>query len=199
MSRRELGQLMRYPPDQKAKARAAMLEAGAKALRQKGFNGIGVDGLASAAAVTSGAFYSNFANKEALLQEVIGTCLGKPFVAAEGTVLERRQKLKEWLALYFSVAHRDSPETGCVMPALSADVARAGNDVRITYTGRIKVLVTKITEVLEGEANDRERKAWNIIALMIGSVSAARAMSDQECAEAVLNFGLASTMAQIDN
>jgi AcrR family transcriptional regulator len=176
-----------------------MVEAGAKALRQKGFNGIGVDGLASAAAVTSGAFYSNFANKEALLQEVVGTCLGKPFVAAEGTVLERRQKLKEWLALYFSVAHRDSPETGCIMPALSADVARAGNDVRIIYTERIKALVTRITEVLEGEANDRERKAWNIIALMIGSVSAARAMSDQECIEAVLNFGLASAMAQIDD
>lgn len=199
MSRRELGRLMRYPPDQKTKARAAMVEAGAKALRQKGFNGIGVDGLASAAAVTSGAFYSNFANKEALLQEVVGTCLGKPFVAAEGTVLERRQKLKEWLALYFSVAHRDSPETGCIMPALSADVARAGNDVRITYTERIKALVTRITEVLEGEANDRERKAWNIIALMIGSVSAARAMSDQECIKAVLNFGLASAMAQIDD
>lgn len=107
---------MRYPPDQKAKARAAMVEAGAKAFRQNGFNGIGVDGLASAAGVTSGAFYSNFASKEALLQEVIGACLGEPFVAAEGTVSERRQKLKEWLTLYFSVAHRDSPETGCVMP-----------------------------------------------------------------------------------
>ncbi|WP_349962545.1 TetR/AcrR family transcriptional regulator [Rhizobium sp. ZPR3] len=188
---------MRYPPDQKAKARAAMVAAGAKALRQKGFNGIGVDGLASAAGVTSGAFYSNFANKEALLKDIIGTCLGEPFVTAEGTVLERREKLKEWLALYFSVGHRDNPETGCVMPTLSADVARANKDVRVTYTGRIKVLVTKIAEVLEGETNDRERKAWNIIALMIGSVSTARAMSDQECAEAVLNFGLVSAMAQI--
>ncbi|MGI0524960.1 hypothetical protein [Rhizobium giardinii] len=31
--------------------------------------------------------------------------------------------------------------------------------------------------------NERERKAWNIISLMIGSVSAARAMSDRQCAE----------------
>ncbi|OWV87614.1 hypothetical protein ATY78_03700 [Rhizobium sp. R635] len=188
---------MRYPPDQKAKARAAMVEAGAKALRQNGFNGIGVDGLASAAGVTSGAFYSNFANKEALLQEVIGACLGEPFVNAEGTVSERRQKLKEWLTVYFSVAHRDSPGTGCVMPALSADVARASGDVRDTYTGRIKFLVTKIAEVVEGEIHERERKAWNIIALMIGSVSAARAMSDQQYAEAALSFASASAMAQI--
>ena len=199
MSRRELGRLMRYPPDQKAKARAAMVEAGAKALRQKGFNGIGVDGLASAAGVTSGAFYSNFANKEALLKDIIGTCLGEPFVSAEGTVLERREKLKEWLVLYFSVGHRDSPETGCVMPTLSADVARANKDVRVTYTGRIKVLVTKIAEVLEGETNGREQRAWNIIALMVGAVSIARAMTDQGCAEAALDCILSSAMAQISD
>ena len=36
-----------------------------------GFNGIGVDGLAAAAVVTSGAFYSNFANKEAMLEAVV--------------------------------------------------------------------------------------------------------------------------------
>ncbi|MBB2755120.1 UNVERIFIED_ORG: AcrR family transcriptional regulator [Rhizobium aethiopicum] len=189
---------MRYPPDQKAKARAAMVEAGAKALRRKGFNGIGVDGLASAAGVTSGAFYSNFPNKEALLQEVIETSLGEPFVASQGTVLERRQKLKEWMALYFSVDHRDSPDTGCVMPALSVDVARASHDVRVAYTERINFLVAKIAEVVEGETRERERKAWNIIALMIGSVSAARAMSNQQSAETVLGFALASAMAQIE-
>ncbi len=48
---------MRYPPDQKAKAKEAILQAGAEALRTNGFNGIGVDGLAAAAGVTSGAFY----------------------------------------------------------------------------------------------------------------------------------------------
>ena len=62
---------MRYPPDQKTKAREAILQAGAPALRTNGFNGIGVDGLAAAAGVTSGAFYSNFPNKEALLESVI--------------------------------------------------------------------------------------------------------------------------------
>jgi len=39
---------MRYPPDQKAKAKEAIVRAGAPALRTHGFNGIGVDGLAAA-------------------------------------------------------------------------------------------------------------------------------------------------------
>ena len=57
---------MRYPPDHKARAREALLEAGARSLKTTGFNGIGVDGLAAAAGVTSGAFYSNFPSKTAV-------------------------------------------------------------------------------------------------------------------------------------
>ena len=74
---------MRYQADQKAKAREALVKAATKALRKSGFNGIGVDGLAGSAGVTSGAFYSNFANKEALLGEVIDANLGQPFVDPE--------------------------------------------------------------------------------------------------------------------
>ena len=51
---------MRYPSDHKARARRTLLEAGTRSLKSSGFNGIGVDGLAAAAGVTSGTFYSNF-------------------------------------------------------------------------------------------------------------------------------------------
>jgi TetR/AcrR family transcriptional regulator, transcriptional repressor for nem operon len=188
---------MRYPPDQKAKAQAAILEAGAQALRKGGFNGIGVDGLAAAAGVTSGAFYSNFASKEALLEKVIGACLGEPFVHAEGTTSERREKLKEWLAIYISDSHRQDPEHGCVMPTLSADVARASPTVRETYSERMKVLVQKIMMVLDGNEAERERRAWSIIALMVGAVSIARAMSDDKSADAALRAALESASALI--
>jgi AcrR family transcriptional regulator len=47
------------------------MAAGARSLKTCGFNGIGVDGLAAAVGVTSGAFYSNVANKEAMLEAVV--------------------------------------------------------------------------------------------------------------------------------
>ena len=88
---------MRYPPDQKARAKQAILQAGARALRTSGFKGIGVDGLAASAGVMSGAFDSNFSNKEALLEEVIETCLGEPFIDSEsGSLAKRQDRLKEW-------------------------------------------------------------------------------------------------------
>jgi AcrR family transcriptional regulator len=72
---------MRYPPDHKAKAREQLLQAGMRSMKTAGFNGIGVDGLAAEAGVTSGAFYSNFKNKEAILEAIIDTAVAEPFLS----------------------------------------------------------------------------------------------------------------------
>ncbi|OBI22560.1 TetR/AcrR family transcriptional regulator [Mycobacterium sp. E2497] len=169
---------MRYPADQKAKARAALLRAGTQSMKVAGFNGIGVDGLAAAADVTSGAFYSNFANKEAMLEAIIDAAVGEPFVSdtESGSKTERRSKLKSFLAEYLSAYHVENPGDGCVMPTLSADVARAGVSTREAYEHKIAALAGRVAEVLDGA--DRERRAWSVVALMVGAVSISRAMAD---------------------
>ncbi len=178
---------MRYPSDQKAKAKEAILQAGARALRTNGFNGIGVDGLAASAGVTSGAFYSNFSNKEALLEEVIETCLGEPFIDSEsGSLAERQEHLKEWLAMYISADHRADPASGCVMPTLSADVARSNPKIRAAYKRKMLALVRKMSNVLDVTGPDREKRAWSIVAMMVGAVAISRAMADGEEADQAL-------------
>ena len=189
---------MRYPSDQKARAKQAILQAGATALRTNGFNGIGVDGVAASAGVTSGAFYSNFSNKEALLEEVIETCLGEPFIDSEsGSLAERQARLKEWLAMYISADHRADPASGCVMPALSADVARSNPQIRATYERRMLALVQKMSNALDGAGPDREKRAWSIIAMMIGAIAISRAMPDGEGADQALAAALQTAIALI--
>jgi TetR/AcrR family transcriptional repressor of nem operon len=189
---------MRYPSDQKARAKQAILQAGARALRTNGFNGIGVDGLAASAGVTSGAFYSNFSNKEALLEEVIETCVGEPFIDSEsGSLAERQDRLKEWLAMYISADHRADPASGCVMPTLSADVARSNPQIRAAYKRKMLELVRKMSNVLDGARPDREKRAWSIIAMMVGAIAISRAMPDGEEADHALDSALQSATALI--
>jgi TetR/AcrR family transcriptional repressor of nem operon len=189
---------MRYPSDQKARAKQAILQAGARALRTNGFNGIGVDGLAASAGVTSGAFYSNFSNKEALLQEVIETYLGEPFIDSEsGSLTQRQDRLKEWLAMYISADHRADPASGCVMPTLSADVARSNPQIRAAYRRKMLALVHKMSNVLDGAGPDRERRAWSIVAMMIGAIAISRAIPDGKEADQVLDSGLQTAFALI--
>ena len=189
---------MRYPSDQKARARQAILQAGARALRANGFNGIGVDGLAASAGVTSGAFYSNFSNKEALLEEVIETCLGEPFIDSEsGSPAERQDRLRQWLAMYIGAGHRADPASGCVTPALSADVARSNPQIRAAYKRKMLALVHKMSNVLDGAVPDREKRAWSIVALMIGALAISRAMPDGEEADQALDSALQTAIALI--
>jgi TetR/AcrR family transcriptional repressor of nem operon len=189
---------MRYPPDQKTKAREVILRAGAQALRTNGYNGIGVDGLAAAAGVTSGAFYSNFPNKEALLESVIEACLGEPFIDPDtGTPAERRELLRQWLANYISSYHRENPALGCVIPTLSADVARAGPPIREAYRRKMVELIQKIAKVLEGDEPDHERRAWSIVAMMVGAIAISRAMPDGEEANRAVDFALETATSLI--
>jgi TetR/AcrR family transcriptional repressor of nem operon len=189
---------MRYPSDQKTRAREAILQAGARTLRTNGFNGIGIDGLAASAGVTSGAFYSNFSNKEALLQEVIESCLGEPFIDFEsGSLAERQQRLKQWLAMYISADHRADPASGCVMPTLSADVARSNPQIRAVYKRKMLALVHKMSNVLDVEGPDREKRAWSIIATMVGAIAISRAMPDGEEADQALDSALQTAIALI--
>lgn len=178
---------MRYPADQKAKASAALLRAGTRSMKVAGFNGIGVDGLAAAADVTSGAFYSNFANKEAMLEAIVEAAVGEPFVSDtnSGTRAERRVKLKAFVAEYLSAEHVENPGDGCVMPTLSADVARSGAPTREAYERRISVLAGRMAELFDGA--DPERRAWSLVALMVGAVSISRAMSDPATQAEVLD------------
>jgi AcrR family transcriptional regulator len=178
---------MRYPADQKAKARAALLRAGTRSMKVAGFNGIGVDGLAAAANMTSGAFYSNFPNKEAMLEAIIEAAVGEPFVSdtESGSKTERRAKLKSFVQEYLSAYHVENPSDGCVMPTLSADVARAAASTREAYEHKISALAERMADVLDG--TDRKRRAWSVVALMVGAVSVSRAMANPAAQAEVLD------------
>ena len=192
---------MRYPVDHKAKARGALLEAGARSLKTCGFNGIGVDGLAAAAGVTSGAFYSNFASKEAMLQAVIEAGLGEPFLSDtdSATLAEGRARLISYVHDYISADHSADAAEGCLVPALSADVSRAQPPVKDAYQRKMTAVVDRIAGLLDGDASDRNRRAWSLVALMVGSIVISRGIPEQsESRTAPLDSALSTASALID-
>ncbi|HEV7420680.1 MAG TPA: TetR/AcrR family transcriptional regulator [Mycobacterium sp.] len=80
---------------------------------------MGVDGLAGSAGVTSGAFYSNFLNKHAMLEAVIEAFVGEPFVSDTDSaiVAQGRSRLQSFLDEYISADHGADPaELGALLP-----------------------------------------------------------------------------------
>lgn len=193
---------MRYPPDHKKRAREGLLRASERALKTSGFSGIGVDGLAQAAGVTSGAFYSHFANKEAVLEAVIDAALGEPFVSETESVAraQGQARLDDLVSGYLTVDHSLSPAEGCVMPALSADVARAQPCVKDVYERKMTALVDRIAELLDGDEIDSQRRAWSTVTLMVGAILISRALPESAASRVAVVESAAITAASlVDN
>ncbi len=189
---------MRYPSDRKAETRDAVLKAAACELRERGFYGVGVDRLSAAAGVTSGAFYSHFSSKEDLLRSVVDANLGRPFIdPGEGDLTTRRERLRAYLRTYISLEHRDDPGQGCVIPTLSADVARSGLAVRTIYQERMIEFMDKIALQLNGPPQAREKRAWNLLSIMVGAMLIARAMPDKDQATKVIDSALESALESV--
>ena len=182
---------MRYPPEHVEATRARVLEASSRAFREHGFAGIGVDGLAKAANLTSGAFYNHFGSKAAVFAAVVTSGVAR---VGEGLALARRAYGSKWLkmaaAYYLGADHRRDVGGGCVLPSLSAEVSRADAATRKAYEAELVKAAGLIAEGLPG-APDR-RAAWPILAQLAGGVLLSRAVHDEALAKEIADAVLAA-------
>ena len=98
--------------------------------------------------------------------------------------------------MYISADHRADAASGCVMPTLSADVARANPKIRAAYGRKMSTLVRKMSDVLDA-GPDRKKRAWSIIAIMVGAIAISRAMPDGKAADQALDSALQTAIALI--
>jgi len=88
---------------------------------------------------------------------------------------------------YINTDHSLDPANGCVMPALSADVSRAEPPVKDAYERKKTALVHRIASLLDGD--DRQRRAWNIVALMVARSHELRFSSPIGLADKIIEAG----------
>lgn len=162
---------MRYPKEHKEQARQRLVEGGARLAKKRGFAAAGVDDLAAASGVTSGAVYKHFTGKSELLAAIIEAELGRSAALFASVPADDVVKLDKALAAYLSSQHVDHPEFGCALPSLAADVARSDAEVRDAFEdGLLAVHAALKRHVRSDDA------AWALIAQSVGAVMLARAM-----------------------
>ena len=105
----------------------------------------------------------------------------------------------EQLREYITAEHSYDAAGGCVMPALSADVSRAKPPVKDAYQRKMTALIDRVAGLLDGEESDRRRRAWSVVALMVGSIVISRGLPEQsETRTAPLDSALGTAVALID-
>lgn len=180
---------MRYSPEHKLATRQRLIEAGGALAKKEGFGNTGMDALAAAAGLTTGAFYAQFRSKPELLHAIVEHELDRTLTLFAGRTDER---LLRALTAYLSPFHAEHPELGCSIPTLAGEIARADLATRETFEAGLVELQAGFSKTLGSDD-----AAWALICQAVGGVLVARAMATPERRDEVLASVLTQAQAQL--
>jgi TetR/AcrR family transcriptional repressor of nem operon len=173
--------------EQKLQTRQRILDAAGRAFRRGGLGGVGIDGLAKEAGVTSGAFYVHFDSKSAAFRESVAQGVSdvttgiKSYQAAHGAKWWR-----EFVHFYLGEKRQCNLSQSCGLQSLAAEVARADESSRGAFTAEFeKVARAMLTGPPATGAPTTLEEAHAALATLIGAVTLARAVNDPAMAKKI--------------
>lgn len=167
---------MRKSKEETAESRRRILDAAARLYREKGFDGIGVADIMEAAGMTHGGFYRHFPSKEALIGEAMSEIFNDraarltPSEGAAGL-----EVLREYVRMYLSEGHLDTPSAGCPVAAVGSEASHVGGVVSSAFNDGVEQLVSRMALAL-GDSEEDRVQALRLLSTMVGAVVVARAV-----------------------
>ena len=170
---------MKVSKEKAAENRAALVQAAALLIRERGIDGVGVAEISQKAGLTHGALYAQFPSKEALTAEAFTSAAREGYEEITADRNGRPATLTDFLDSYLSVEHRDNRATGCPMAASASEIARQDRLV----CERFKEGFEQIVSVIESRLGtavvgaEKHQRALAVMAAIMGGVAASRAVA----------------------
>ena len=173
--------------EKKVQTRQRILDAAGRGFRKGGFGGVGVDGLAKEAGVTSGAFYVHFESKAAAFRESIIQGMSDVDGAIRQVQIEHgRAWWPTFVRFYLGTKRTCDLSESCGLQSLTPEVARSDATSRAGFEAELlKVATTIAAGPTSTDAPPDVESAWAALATLIGAVTLARAVNDPTLAEQI--------------
>jgi len=186
--------MARYAPEHKEATRRRMIETAGRRFKSDGIDGSGIATLVSDAGLTNGAFYGHFASKDDLVASVVAQQLADQ-VATVNALPAGLASVEAFLREYLSPAHRDDRAGGCPSAALLDEIGRCDEATKQAYTEGAKAMISAIARHLDdGDPELARDRAIGLFMLLVGSLQAARAVTDPELSDRILAATYANAM-----
>ena len=177
---------MRYDPEHKEETRRKILEGTQRGFRRKGFDGAGVDSLASEAGLTSGAFYKNFKSKIEAFRASIALGVGDFQSAVASFQEEYGDKwLDEFTRFYLGEKRCTDISDSCALQSLTSEVTRLDSVTKEAFEEALIESAKTFSEGLSKSKEGIDDRAWVDLALLVGGATLARAVKDPALADTI--------------
>jgi len=190
---------MRVTRAQAEENRKTVIDVASRLFRERGFDGVGLSELMAAAGLTHGAFYKQFASKDALVGEACEHAL------AAGTDKWRRtvdaaggDAYATLVKRYLAPGHRDRTGEGCTFAALAADAARHGDPaLPKSFEAGMKASVDVLAQAMAGAGVEAGKDAALVaVSVMVGALLLSRAVDDEAYSRSILDAASASLLGR---
>jgi TetR/AcrR family transcriptional regulator, transcriptional repressor for nem operon len=175
---------MRYRRDHKENTHRRVVEVAGARFRKEGLDSVGVATLMGDAGLTHGGFYSHFASKEALVEEVVEAGMEETFARIREA--SKEGGIEGFIRFYLRAGHREHPEKGCPAAALGPEIGRHSKATRNAFTRKLRRIVSLIASLLP---NPNAEIAQAIFATLVGTLQLARAVSHSALSDQLLKAG----------
>lgn len=169
---------------------ARILEFAAARFRQDGVNGVSVADLMKGVGMTHGGFYRHFASRDELVSEAVECAFGDGKLALDRLASIEQASAEAFDKLvdgYLNKAHRDELSTSCALTTLAGDVARSGEGTRAVYARQVETYLDRLSALMTGKEDKEKRlSAIGLLSMLVGSLSMARAVNDENLSEEIL-------------
>lgn len=173
--------------EQKVLTRQRILQAAGRGFRKGGFGGIGVDGLAKEAGVTSGAFYVHFDSKAHAFRESVAQGMAELRGGVQYFQQEHgRDWWPEFVRFYLRAKRTCDLSESCTLQTMPPEVARADEASRTSFEAGLRDVAQTIIEGPASPGAPREPgAACAALSLLVGAVTLARAVGSEAFAEQI--------------
>jgi len=181
---------MRYPQEHKQETRKRIVREASRRFRGQGAEGFSIGELMHDLKLTHGGFYRHFNSKEQLFAEALASAMQESHakLTTGSDAKAPAAQLKVISERYLSPRHWANPAEGCPLAALASEIPRQPRAVRAAFDQALKTYMDGIERLLPGKTRpERQRNFLVLFSGMAGTVSLARAVSDEQARARLLH------------
>ena len=184
----------------KERTHLRILDAASRALRERGYAGVGVADVMREAGLTHGGFYAHFASREALLAAAIEhagkNSSSRVERAVESAKDQGKAPLRAFIENYLHASHLSLSGEGCPVAALCSDMPRQRAEVREASSARVRGMIAAVEAKLPAHVSAEH--APLLAGALIGTLQMARAIGSVDEGRALLSSARRALISQYD-